>query len=51
MMQTHTVSVSVTANHTRFQTPASYLATPLHFHGDAIKSNNKEKGRERGSWD
>lgn len=30
-----------------FQTPASYLATTLHFHGNAIKSNNKEK---KGRW-
>lgn len=54
MIQTHThthstvVSVSVTADQIPFQTPASYLATPLHFHGDAIKSNNTEKEGERG---
>lgn len=40
----HTVvSISLTANQTPLQTPASYLATLLHFHGDAIKSTNKEK--------
>lgn len=46
----HTVvSVSLTANQTPLQTPASYLATPLHFHGDAIKSTNKAKegGKKR----
>lgn len=40
------VSVSVIANQTPIQTPASYLATHLHFHGDAIKSNNKENGKK-----
>lgn len=28
-----------------FQTLVSYLATPLHFHGNAIKSHSKEKKR------
>lgn len=59
MIQTHihkilthstVVSVSVTANQTPFQTPASYLATSLHFHGDAIKSNNKGKEGKKGWW-
>lgn len=45
--QSAAVSVSVSANQTPFQTPASYLATSPHFHGDAIKSNNKEKGKTR----
>lgn len=39
-------SVSVTANQTPFQTPASCLATPPHFHGDAIKSNNTQAGEK-----
>lgn len=46
------VSVSMTAYQTPFQTPASYLATPLHFHGDAIKSNNTHSHahEKNGRW-
>lgn len=47
---THTVpihftalSVSAIRRSNSSQTPASCLATTLHIHGNAIKSNNKEK--------
>lgn len=47
---THTgCLVSIAAKQTLFQTPASCLATPPHYHGDAIKSNGTDTctGRKR----
>lgn len=44
------VSVSVTANQTPAQTPASYLATPLHFIVMLLKATTKKKSWGVGEW-
>lgn len=52
-VRTHTltvVSVSVTANQTPAQTPASYLATPLHFIVMLLKATAKREGEKKKIW-